>query len=78
MDFGPQRCVKTVILWVQLNGLSPECLEKSGDLDASGHHELIADFGADTGLWARESDSTWSFLHRFSRVAPTIGNIDGN
>ena len=51
--------------WFQLHPFSPQSLA-TGDLDGNGQDELIVDFGPQFGLWVRQNNLAWVFLHPLS------------
>jgi len=63
--------------WEDIHGMSPELIV-TGDLDADGSNEIIADFGEEHGIWVKHQAGTWENIYDLSPDAMLVGDINAD
>mgnify|MGYP001489784053 FL=1 len=48
-----------------------------GDLDGTGHDDLVIDFGEPWGLWILANGTTWTHLHGLGAQHTVLADLDG-
>lgn len=49
----------------------------TGDLDATGKYDLVADFGV-FGIWGKYNNNAWKKIHNVNPELMGTGNLDGD
>jgi hypothetical protein len=66
---------KNATTWTKLHSVSAKHLANA-DLDSNQQHDLVADFGAQYGIFALMNGQTWKQLHSITSSAIVPGQVD--